>query len=114
MKSERSEVLQAVPSLRSRDMSRMYAQCFLCRQWSWDASWSDMEVRLCLPCYVDVLEVRQARGVMGEREVGGEAAANKLHPGANIPGNSPSPFMQMDLFGDPDQHGSNRGESQPH
>jgi len=76
-----------------------YCQCFVCRMWSWDVSRVlRNNVHLCLPCYVDVLEVRQARGVMGEAE------RPKLKPcisetlGDDEPGNSPSPILQIDLF----------------
>lgn len=41
--------------------STQYVQCFLCREWSWSVSQSFDRVSLCLPCYVDVLEVRQNR-----------------------------------------------------
>jgi len=61
-----------------------------------------------MPCYVDALEIRQkrkeartadileARGVMGERE--GLARATELAESAVEPGNSPSPYRQLDLF----------------
>jgi len=67
-------------------------RCFICREWSWDVSKSFEGVPMCLPCYVDVLEVRQARGVMVEpaRQEGG--------PPAKITGNSPSPYRQLELF----------------
>lgn len=56
-------------------------------------------VELCLPCYVDVLEVRQARGVMVDRrpELEGEADRQPSAPG-NSPSPSPSLFRQLDLF----------------
>jgi len=68
----------------------LYSQCFICREWSWTVSKSHGGTSLCLPCYVDVLEVRQARGLMGEPQAG---------PDATIPGKSPSPYRQLDLFG---------------
>jgi len=74
-----------------------YGQCFLCRQWSWDTSNSFKGTTLCLPCYVDVLEVRQARGVMGT-EHSGRSGPDTDEPRAES-GNSPSPFTQLDLFG---------------
>ena len=57
------------------------------------------DVNLCLPCYVDVLEVRQARGVMGKGQPG-RAALPAGNPPEDAPetGNSPSPFRQLDLF----------------
>jgi len=68
------------------------SQCFICREWSWNVSRCfGQGVELCLSCYVDVLEVRQARGVMG-REVLSQ------QPSTELPGNCPSPFQQMDLF----------------
>ena len=71
----------------------MHAQCFICREWSWDVSRSFDKVHLCLPCYVDCLEVRQARGVMGA------APDDPVTPGEGPePGNSPSPFRQFDMF----------------
>lgn len=71
----------------------MYTQCFICRGWSHLVSKSHGGVRLCLPCYVDVLEVRAARGVMGEPVVDMIAEATS-------PGNSPSPVHseQLDIF----------------
>jgi len=52
---------------------------------------------LCLPCYVDVIEVRQARGVMGD--AGGPVRPESMSPAPEKPGNSPSlPFKQLDLF----------------
>jgi len=70
-------------------------QCFICREWTWDVCKSMNDVELCLPCYVDILEVRQdrleARGVMG-----GESLKEK--GSTEQPGNSPSPFVQGDLF----------------
>ena len=75
-----------------------YRQCFICREWSWNVcrSIGHSEVELCLSCYVDVLEVRQARGVMGGR---GELEAPVKD---NAPGNSPSPqerlLEQLELF----------------
>ncbi len=70
-----------------------YTQCFICREWGWDVS-NVKEVPLCMPCYVDVLEVRQARGVMGE------PARQEGDPPATTPGNFPSPFapQTLDLF----------------
>ncbi len=77
-------------------------QCFICREWSWDVS-NVKEVPLCLPCYVDVLEVKQARGVMGASK---QARSTPSAPGNGAstpesdgsPGNSPSPFRQLELF----------------
>lgn len=88
------------------------SQCFICRQWSWDvcravlgprppyAGRSD-NVTLCMPCYVDVLEVRQARGVMGPMEPDeGVVPADEKSQILGT-GNSPSPPdpLQWSLFG---------------
>ncbi len=70
-------------------------QCFICREWSHMVSKSLLGgAPLCLPCYVDVLEVRQARGVMGELPGSARVAgAESAPPGATTPGNSPSPYI---------------------
>jgi len=47
----------------------MIQQCFICRVWSWDVCRCWSGVQLCLPCYVDVLEVRENRGVVAVPEV---------------------------------------------
>jgi hypothetical protein len=90
-----------------------YHQCFICREWSWDVSRVlRKHVELCLPCYVDVLEVRQARGLMGEPLGGSQKVGlSNPTPEATIPGQSPSPFTQLDLFFDawPGCPGSVRG-----
>ena len=92
----------------------MYQQCFICRGFSWDVSTFRPlgDVELCLPCYVDVLEVRERRGVdrahelaggvMGERRAGewSHSYTGPERRAATIPGNSPSPFQlrQLELF----------------
>lgn len=54
-----------------------------------------------MACYVDVLEARQARGVMGSVELDGGDGGER---GRAAPGNSPSPSpklrfgKQLDLF----------------
>ena len=54
---------------------------------------------LCLPGYVDVLEVRQARGVWGKGDDGKVLAGSKgLVESPPETGNSPWPFRQLDLF----------------
>ena len=76
-----------------------YRQCFMCRRWSWDVCrpvMGTVGADLCLPCYVDVLEVRQARGLMGKERSGG-LGPDVDEPGAGT-GKSPSPFRQLDLF----------------
>jgi len=82
--------------MKSSSTARSYRQCFVCREWSWDACDAFRGTTLCLPCYVDVLEVRQARGAMGEPAGGPK---NSKASEANITGRSPSPFRQLDLFG---------------
>jgi len=65
-----------------------YNQCFICREWSWDVSKViGHGVTLCLPCYVDVLEVKQARG-SDDQSVGREAQETE----------APSPHRQIELF----------------
>jgi len=73
-----------------------YSQCFICRQWSWEVTgaFERPRVQLCLPCYVDVLEVRQARGAMTPAE----PAVELLGEGPDKPGPSPSPYRQLDMF----------------
>ncbi len=78
-------------SLSAARSTTSYQQCFICRQWSWDACGAFKGTTLCLPCYVDVLEVKQARGVMGEPRSDGPRPAT-------TPGNSLSPFRQLELF----------------
>lgn len=81
--------------------SRDYRQCFICRQWSWDVTRHASQMRemnLCLPCYVDVLEVRQTRGVMAEPT---DAMADSNGPSsgeANTAGHSPSSLRQLEMF----------------
>ena len=73
-----------------------YRQCFVCRLWTWDVcrpAIGTVGADLCLPCYVDVLEVRQARGLMGVQDSGNDPALSQ-----DRPGKSPSPFKQLDLF----------------
>jgi len=77
-----------------------YLQCFVCRDWSWSVSRILNGTHLCLPCYVDVLEVRQARGSMGEPAgESAEAGLSNSAPEANTPGSAPSPHVQLDMFG---------------
>lgn len=77
-----------------------YFKCFICLEWSWEVTGAfNKGVQLCLPCYVDVLEVKQARGSMGEPVVTAGKGGNTATPKeATIPGSSPSPFRQLDLF----------------
>jgi len=86
--------------MKNSSKARSYSQCFICREWSWSVSrvFNYGRVELCLPCYVDVLEVRQARGVMGEPSMG---TGNPEEPVLGVPGgpgNSPSPYGQLGLF----------------
>ena len=58
-------------------------------------------VNLCLPCYVDVLEEREAGGVMGAETRSTLSAPERGTPtpeSDELPGNSPPPFRQLDLF----------------
>ena len=82
--------------MKSSSRARSYSQCFMCRAWTWTVckpAAGVIGVELCLPCYVDVLEVRQARGVMGVQDSGNDPALSEDRPGC-----SPSPFPQLDLF----------------
>ena len=71
-----------------------YAQCFICREWSHMGSKSIHDTWLCLPCYIDVLEVRQARG--GLRKTA-PMMVDQLREGPDQ-SEPPSPFAQLDLF----------------
>lgn len=86
-----------------------YSQCLICREWSWDACNSFDGATLCLPCYVDVLELRQERmeragGVMGAATRFTSSAsgqASRSPESDESPGNSPPPFLdptQRNLF----------------
>jgi len=67
----------------------LYAQCFICREWSWDVSRCWSGVGLCIPCYVDVLEVRQGRGAVAEPVVEKELGEG--------PDQQP-PFLQVEVL----------------
>ena len=71
-----------------------YCQCFLCREWGWDASRCLDRVMLCLPCYVDVLEVRQARGELGNTAPKVDEVLRE-GPDQCEP---PLPYAQLDMF----------------
>jgi len=90
--------------MKNLSAAKSYQQCVICREWGWDVSRCFENVGLCLPCYVDVLEVRQARGVMGEQRTHPadpeSRGSNPTRADATIPGNSPSPYRQGDLFDD--------------
>ena len=85
-----------------RDPSAVCSACFVCGMWSWTVSRVGAfgSVELCLECYVDVLEIRQARGVMGEpSEASVGRAIAEREDSARGPGSSPSPVpRQFDLF----------------
>jgi len=76
----------------------MVRQCFICREWSGMVSKAFSGVELCLPCYVDILEVRQARGAMGALGSDREPTEQDGRACEVDPGRSPSPFRQLDLF----------------
>ena len=88
--------------MKSSSRARSYRQCFICRVWSWDVSKQEghsIGADLCLPCYVDVLEVRQNRGELGRRvdqTAEREAPVPRERPGPRT--NPPGPFRQLDLF----------------
>jgi len=79
-----------------------YSPCFICGVYGWAVSKCSEfgGVELCLPCYVDVLEVRQARGLMG-RELSGSRetdVSRETESGPEpAPGKSPSPTWDPDL-----------------
>ena len=79
------------------------AQCFICREWSIGVDISHEGVRLCLPCYVDVLEIRQARGELGRGDPGSERLGEG--PDHREPPSSWVHWVQTDLF----SGGENRG-----
>lgn len=62
MKKSASEVRS---TLYANPSKAPFLQCFICRQWSYLTSKS-FESELCLPCYVDILEIRQRRGAVTE------------------------------------------------
>lgn len=80
-------------------------QCFICREFSWDVCVAWGLTDLCLPCYVDVLEVREHRGAMPgpDAEVlvlgGGKAERSEQEPrgrpGKPVP---PSDPRQIEMF----------------
>ena len=80
--------------MKSSIRARSYSQCFICRHWSSDAGDAFSGTTLCLPCYVDVLEGKQARGVLQTPEREGPVPGERPGPEAN----HPSPFTQLDLF----------------
>jgi len=45
----------------NKEKKAPFLQCFICRQWNYLMK-TEFEAELCLPCYVDVLEIRQRRG----------------------------------------------------
>lgn len=71
-----------------------YSQCFICRQWSHMGSKSTMDVWLCLPCYVDVLQVREKRG----GQIIPEPEGGPLGEGPDQGEPRPSPYTQGELF----------------
>jgi len=73
----------------------LYSQCFICREWSYDAQLNvEMRgARLCLPCYVDVLEVKQARGELRKTE----PVVDQLREGPDQ-SEPPSSYFQLDFF----------------
>ena len=88
--------------MKSSSRARSYSQCFVCRAWTWTVCKPAAGVigaELCLPCYVDVLEVRQNRGELGrkvEQTAEREVPVPRERPG---PRTNPSDlFRQLDLF----------------
>ncbi len=73
------------------------SQCFICREWSWSVCPSMNGADLCLPCYVDVLEIRQNRGGAAALYLG-----SLPHKGPDEPpggkATPPDPAKQLELF----------------
>jgi len=71
-----------------------FTQCFICREFSWDVckAWN---TPVCLPCYVDVLELRQERGG-DEGDSRASKAGTRVISAEPLP--SLHPFRQLDLF----------------
>jgi len=94
--------------MRNLSEAKSFRRCFICGEWSWDVcayrpgslpGFGGAD--LCLPCYMDVLvlgQAREARGVMGA-ETRFTSSARAFTPESDeLPGNSPSPYVQLDLF----------------
>lgn len=77
--------------MKNLSAAKSIPQCFICRGWSHLVSKSHGGVQLCLPCYVDVLEVRERRGADPEPNVG------VLREGPD----QEEPYRQGELFGPP-------------
>ena len=52
----------------SREKKAPFLQCYICREWTSLTS-KAFETELCLPCYVDILEIRERRGAKTDPEV---------------------------------------------
>lgn len=75
-----------------------YSQCWICREWSWDVTKAiGIGTELCLPCYVDCLEVKQERR---ERLGEGGKTEREQRPSGERPAKSvpPDPFPQIEMF----------------
>lgn len=91
---KKSELARSTVSMKTS-----YGQCFLCREWSWSVCRAVRDrTLLCLPCYVDVLEMRQARGVIGEGKTLPAGTPDAEMDKSSEPGNSPSPLSQLEMF----------------
>ncbi len=82
-----------------------YSQCHICRDWSWDVSKIiGKGIELCLPCYVDVLEVRQARRDAMRVKLEGAGSGRETErvqgPSRERPAKSvlPDLFPQIEMF----------------
>jgi len=90
-------------------------QCFVCREWNWMVSEvRDFEANLCVPCYVDVLELRQRQlevrrergwygllgAVWGEGDVRAKAEHRSVDavPLEPLPSSDTVPYFQIDLW----------------
>jgi len=70
-----------------------WKKCFICREWGWDVQvvLNFDGVHLCMPCYVDVLQVRQGRGAPSEPD------GDVLREGPDQ-SEAPAPLPQLDMF----------------
>jgi len=77
----------------------MFKQCFICREFGWDVCRAWNGVQLCLPCYVDCLEVRERRGasVEGDRRAIDREAMSCGPLQEPLP-RPATPWRQLDLF----------------
>jgi len=76
--------------------TRLFSPCWICREWSSVVS-NVQGVPLCIPCYVDVLEIRQKRQEKGLRAEP-EVATLGDGPHRSAVPSTAEPFRQLDFF----------------